>query len=95
MFVAIQLAVLKLQVDEIFLLGCDLGYKMLEPNNFSADYLPLNAYPTEAKADLRNKTLLIGHEIAEMETKNRGVKIYNASGGLLEVHERVSLKDVI
>jgi hypothetical protein len=96
----IQISV-QMGYEEIYLVGCDLGYKSdFRKNHFCEDY-SLDNFPPNArdaiywsKADDFNAR--VAHEIAKKECEKRGVKIYNATaGGELEIYPRVRLEDVL
>ncbi len=83
--VAIQIALGILNFDEVYLVGCDMGYKDGEVNHFSDNY-------TEGVGDMRSARLneldiLAAHMVCARTFPN---KIYNATiGGVLEVYERI------
>lgn len=87
--------------EEIYLLGCDLGYTPdFRLNHFDPDYSRDNFPPNPwdavywSKADDFNAR--VAHEIAKNECEKRGVKIYNATiGGKLDIYPRVNLADLI
>lgn len=88
--VAIQIALGKLEVDKVYLVGCDLGYKPGAGNHFDPAY---TAGAGELRsAELNNLDMLAAHMIAARSYPGR---IYNATvGGSLEVYPRVRLEDV-
>ena len=76
--------------DEIYLIGCDLGYTKDKEANHA-----MTGYDTDlrdkSEQDLRNMTHI--HKVAK---RSSSVPIYNATiGGNLEVYERVDLLDVL
>ena len=92
--VAIQIAISR-GYDELYVLGCDLGYKGNAVNHFVADYMPVDNRKVQA-AMLANRTLELAHELAYKECKKLGVKIANAGiGGELRAYPRVRLEDVL
>ncbi len=88
--VAIQIALGKLEVDKVYLVGCDMGYRDGEVNHFDENY-------TQGVGELRNARyneldILAAHMIAARTFPNR---IFNATvGGNLEVYPRVKLEDI-
>lgn len=98
MFVAAQIAVLECECDELVLLGCDLGYTAnLDENNYHKGLASINKRAAMVRwARRRNETLLMGHLILEKESKARGFRVFNATkGGMLEIHTRVPLEDLL
>ncbi len=92
--IAIQLAV-KLGFDEIYVLGCDLGYKGNMVNHFDPNYGDVDNVKVP-DAILANKTSEMGHRIAYRECQKRGVRIFNATiGGALAAYPRVKLEAVL
>ena len=84
----IQLAVLEDIFDEIFLIGCDLGYKTGKDNHFHPDYAPGKRGIVEGKAIKRNEVTAMAHEYA---LRNSPIPIYNATlGGELETYPRIN-----
>jgi hypothetical protein len=85
--VAIQIALGILNVDTVYLVGADLGYKEGQPNHFDANY-------TKGAGKLRDARyteldIIAAHLVAARSYPGR---IYNATaGGSLEVYPRVSL----
>jgi hypothetical protein len=97
----IQIAV-QMGYEEIYLLGCDLGYNPLDltSNHFSKDYIkghePPNAWDGVYWAQADDFNARVAHQIAKKECEKRGVIIKNATlGGELEIYERVNLEAVI
>jgi hypothetical protein len=96
----IQIAVMD-GYEEIYLVGCDLGYQMdWTKNHFVEDYPQGNTPPNWwdagfwAHADQINA--MHAHRIAKEECDARGVKIFNATvGGELETYPRVSLERLL
>lgn len=88
----IQLAVVE-GFDEIYLIGCDLGYVANKNNHFHPDYAPTQrALLAESKATKRNEVTKMAHEYA---LRNSPVPIYNATvGGELDVYPRVKYEDL-
>lgn len=88
--VAIQIALEKLKVDTVYLVGCDMGYKEGTANHFDPEY-------TKTVGELRNARyteldILAAHMIAARTFPN---KIFNATvGGVLEVYDRVKLEEL-
>ncbi|MCB2179452.1 hypothetical protein KQH61_05975 [bacterium] len=87
--VMIQLAVLN-GADEIYLLGCDVGYSPDYTKNF---FDPNYTDDMRDRAELDNTNMTWAHEVAR---RSSPVPIYNATiGGSLEVHPRVDLMEVL
>ena len=86
--VAIQIA--SLSFDEIFLVGCDLGYKDGNPSHFDKNY---ETGHTDIKnARYANMDTLAAHMLA---ARSCPIPIYNATvGGELEVYPRVDFKSL-
>lgn len=88
--VAIQIALGYLNVERVYLVGTDLGYKPNAVNHFDPHY-------TEGVGELRDARyteldILQAHMIAARSFPGR---IFNATvGGALEVYPRVRLEDV-
>jgi hypothetical protein len=83
--VAIQIALGKLNVDTVYLIGCDLGYQAGKVNHFSDTYTE----GVGALTDIRYTELdkLAAHMLAARSFPGR---IFNATiGGSLEVYPRV------
>lgn len=86
--VAIQIAV-KEGFGEIYLVGCDLGYKDGKPNHFDPGY----EIGYQLKARYANNNTLRAHKIAMRDSP---VPIYNCTiGGSLDVYPRMRMEDVI
>lgn len=78
------------EYDEIYLLGCDLGYT---PDVNINHAIPNYTTDTRDKTEMDNRNMLHLHEMAR---RCCPVPIYNAApGGFLEVYERRNLKDVL
>ena len=93
---AIQLAV-TMGFDEIYLLGCDLGYSPDGDIHFSKDYTKGDVFVpfTEDWCGYLEGALRYAHELAHRECAKRGIKIFNAGiGGKLDAYPRVKLEDV-
>lgn len=95
-----QIAVQDYRADQLFFLGCDLGYKASEGdpmNHCIPNYLPDRSYPPDGVAHLvRNRSLLAAHKLIQQETSWRGVECFNAApGGELEVYPRVPFEELI
>ena len=89
----IQLAV-TMGFDEIYMLGCDLGYKV-GINHFRDDYPVFRPYDEEWAAYFE-RALVYAHSLAAKECEARGVKIYNAgTGGKLTAYPRIRLEDAL
>ena len=86
MSIMLQVSVL-LGYDEIYLLGCDLGYGQ------GAHY-PISDYSIDPRdKNCANDVMLAIHEMAK---RSSPVPIYNATiGGDLDVYPRVDLREVI
>jgi hypothetical protein len=87
---AIQVAYHYLGADEIYLLGCDLGYgKPQGQDHFHSGY----SWDTRKLNDFDTNQVLEAHRIAKASCP---VPIYNATlGGELEVYERVDFFQTI
>lgn len=89
--VAIQIALGVLNVDTVYLVGTDLGYREGKVNHFDESY-------TQGVGELRDARyteldLLAAHMVAARSFPGR---IYNATvGGSLEVYPRVRLEDIL
>ena len=84
----LQLA--SMEYDEIYLLGCDLGYSKDKEENHA-----VKEYDTDPrdKSQQDAKNMLNIHQIAR---RSSPVPIYNATpGGHLEVYKRVKLEDIL
>lgn len=91
--VAMQVAVLN-GFDEIILLGCDLLYRDKKPSHFHKDY----EHGGEQPAFYAARNAFYGHVQALnwIRRKRQKIRVLNATpGGLLELWERVNLRDVI
>ena len=91
MNVAIQIALGIMNIDTVYLVGCDMGYRDGKVNHFDENY-------TKGVGELRDARyteldILQAHMIAARSFPNR---IFNATvGGFLEVYPRVKLECVI
>jgi hypothetical protein len=86
--VAIQIAV-KEGFDEIYLVGCDLGYKDGKSNHFDPEY----EIGYQRKARYANNNTLRAHKIAMRDSP---IPIYNCTiGGNLDVYPRMRMEDVL
>jgi hypothetical protein len=84
----IQIA--SMEYDEIYLLGCDLGYTPTMAKNHA---IPDYTTDLRDKSEMDNGNMLRLHNIAKQCSP---VPIYNATvGGFLEVYQRVNLMDVL
>ena len=89
--VAIQIALGIMNIDTVYLVGCDMGYRDGKVNHFDENY-------TKGVGELRDARyteldILQAHMIAARSFPNR---IFNATvGGFLEVYPRVKLECVI
>lgn len=86
----IQIAADRLKYDEIYLIGCDLGYTPHANQNHA-----IKNYTTDKrdKSELDNGNMLHLHKMARACSP---VPIYNATvGGELEVHERRDIWEVL
>jgi len=92
---AIQLAV-RMGHAPIYVLGCDLGYRDADNQNwFIKGYLPPDAYKEE-QARRWNRLLEEAHGIAKQECDARGIGIFNAGiGGDLRAYPRVKLESIL
>lgn len=86
--VAIQIALGILNFDEVYLVGCDMGYKDGEVNHFSADYI--KGVGDMRSARLNELDILAAHMVCARTFPNR---VFNATvGGSLEVYDRVDFE---
>lgn len=77
--------------DEIYLVGCDMGFKDGEPNHFVDDYDSHTKDPIPASTVEADK--IHAHEIANTCSK---IPIMNATiGGSLEVYPRVDIRSLL
>lgn len=85
----IQIAVM-LGYEEIYLLGCDLGYTHdRTQNHFIENY----SDDPRDKSEMDNRNCLFAHTASRRDCP---IPIYNATiGGQLEIHPRVNLTDVL
>jgi hypothetical protein len=84
----IQIA--SMEYDEIYLLGCDLGYTSTMSLNHA---IPFYTKDLRDKSEMDNRNMLHLHEMAR---RCSPVPIYNATvGGVLEVYPRVNLLEVL
>ncbi len=91
--IAMQIAVMN-SFDEIVLLGCDLMYRDKKPSHMHKDY----EHGGEQPAFYASRNAFYGHVQALnwIRRKDKDIRVLNATpGGLLELWERVDLKDVI
>jgi hypothetical protein len=85
----LQIAVLE-GYDEIYLLGCDLGYTPYADQNHA---IPDYTKDLRDKSDQDNSNMLAIHHMAK---RSSPIPIYNATvGGELEVYPRVKMEDVL
>lgn len=83
--VAIQIALGIMNVEKVYLVGCDMGYKDGEVNHFSEDYTKTVGEMRSAR--LNELDMLSAHMICARTFPGR---IFNATiGGSLEVYPRV------
>ena len=97
MHITVQVAV-SMGYDELYLLGCDLGFKPFkkdepDPNHFDPNYIGYDDFPW----DERDETLLYVHKLIEQETRRLKVRVVNLSesAGLGHIHDRSSLEKVL
>lgn len=89
--VALQICARSHNYDEIYLVGCDMGYREGEISHFDPTYTDIGARVYSAETINRDK--ILAHEIAK---KCSPIPIYNATiGGELEVYPRVDLYEVL
>jgi hypothetical protein len=94
MHAAIQIAITHYGMDELVLLGCDLDYIPFppgtpDPNHFHREYQ--NGFNKDRVCET-NDVQRAMWEIVNSETKERGVRVLNATpGGALDIFPRVSL----
>ena len=84
-----QIAV-QLGYEEIYLLGCDVGYTPDRSiNHFTPDY----SDDPRDKSEMDNRHCLFAHQVSRRDCP---IPIYNATiGGALEVHPRVEIDEVL
>lgn len=88
--VAIQIALGIMNIDTVYLVGCDMGYEEGKVNHFSEDYT--KSVGAMRSARLNELDILAAHMICARTFPNR---IFNATvGGSLEVYPRVRLEDI-
>jgi hypothetical protein len=88
--VAIQIALGIMNIDTVYLVGCDMGYREGQVNHFDANYT--NGVGEMRDARYNELDILAAHMIAARTFQNR---IFNATvGGSLEVYPRVRLEDI-
>ena len=105
LFTAMQIAVME-GYNPLYLIGCDLGYVAMDltspdPNHMHPDYVPADPRMRSAiamtaeYADLTNKKLEFGHQVAYRSCKDLSVQVFNAGvGGQLDVYPRVDLEEI-
>ena len=79
----------ELGYDEIILLGCDLNYTSDVNKNHA---IPNYTKDTRDKSEMDNRNMLAAHIMADKCSK---AKIYNASGGVLDIYPRVDMLEVL
>jgi SAM-dependent methyltransferase len=83
--------------SEIYLVGCDLGFKDEGANQSGSDpnHFDPNYRTPGFKADILNRNMKATHELCQRMAKKHGVKIFNATiGGSLEVYPRVDFNSL-
>ena len=90
---------IKLGFNELYLLGCDLDWHVLEgdedSNHFNREYEVNLEVHTAERAKFNNDLGKAMHELAYGWCKKNNVWVFNATvGGSLEVYPRVSLEEV-
>lgn len=104
--VSFNWAVEELGVDEIYLIGFDLGYKPPtedhDPNHFVDDYWDFKNYvEPKMKTDKMwferaEKDHTITHEFVKEHAEDRGVRVFNCTfGGQLKVYPRRNFYSVL
>jgi hypothetical protein len=88
--VAIQIALGIMNIDTVYLVGCDMGYRAGAVNHFDENYT--NGVGELRDARYNELDILAAHMIAARSFPGR---IFNATvGGSLEVYERVSFESL-
>jgi hypothetical protein len=92
--IAVQLAIFHYQADEIFLLGCDGNYQAnFYGNHFHSKY---QIRHDTFKADDRNETLMIAHNLIAKECAGAGVRVCNLSPrSAFDMYEAGTLDDIL
>jgi len=90
---------IKLGYNELYLLGCDLDWHVLEgdddSNHFSREYEAELEVHTADRARFNNELGKRMHELAAEWCKENGIWVFNATiGGSLEAYPRANLEDV-
>jgi len=99
LFTWLQLGII-MGYSPIYLVGCDL-YEfptdgITDRNHFDLSYGTYSRYNDYEQPDMRNKTLVYGHELCRDMADQYGVSIINATvGGLLDVYPRVTLEEIV
>lgn len=76
--------------DEIYLLGCDLGYEDFQDNHAIPGYI---VDPYKGRSYLENGNVLAAHKLIK---RCSPVPVYNASiGGELEVYPRADIYEIL
>lgn len=78
-----------LEYDEIILLGCDLDYTSDANKNHA---IPNYTKDERDKSEMDNRNMLAAHIMASKCSK---AKIFDASGGVLDVHPHVDMLEVL
>jgi len=91
---------IKMGYNELYLLGCDLDWHVLEgegdANHFAREYEVNLEIHTEDRAKINNELGRQMHELAYAWCKEHGIWVWNVTeGGSLEVYPRASLCDVL
>jgi len=77
------------EYDEIYLLGCDLGYTSNVNKNHA---IPNYTKDERDKSEMDTTNMTALHEMAN---RCSPVPIYNASGGYLEIYPRVDIEELL
>jgi hypothetical protein len=100
MYGAMQIASY-LGFDELYLLGCDMGWKPLwtderDENHFDVGYSIGAKLMSDVDAKKIDDGMLEAHANAKEATDALGIKVFNATlGGELEIYPRVSMDEIL
>ena len=100
MYSVMQIAVY-LGFTELYLIGCDLGYKGFnrgepDPSHFDTNYWEGLLPFTDEGAERENNNMLRAHTYAKGMLDHLGITVKNATvGGELEVYERIDIDELL
>ena len=81
--------------NEIFLLGCDLGYRNIPEKGKDVNHFCEEYNFTYPNSSMYNIPMVRCHDLAKKKCEEAGVKIYNATvGGFVETYERVDFNSL-